>query len=929
MKKRFISFSLAVTMLVGLLSPTVLADNELQQEISPATPETAIAEDSSAELPDERETIDEIEESDSAEPVTYAYSTGYPNTYVNTGNARADPVGVAATQVGYKESGYNNTKYGAWYGMNGEPWCAIFVSWCADQAGILNTLIPKFSGCTSGGRAWFQSHDRWKEKGYIPSPGDLVFFDWDHSGDCDHVEIVEWVESNGTTLHTIGGNTSNDMVERRTRYQDCVAGYGVLDNTSGGSSGGDSSVWLSLSNETVPHAILKGNSFSIGGTVTSSSNLEYVGICIKDYQENDVITAKGSPYTTSYDLKELDNSIPFGTLPSGYYIYQVEATNVQDHHFEVLYNGCFYVYNQNDPDFYANIINYPSWKHTENASNNFQIAVEGNTNSLRQVWHFVQNGDGSYNIYSCYDGRALGVDGDNIVTLDQPNVGWYMIWDDNGQLFMANNGNKVMDMADNNSNPGTNVSLWGRNNSNAQYWSTWKVDDVKPYSLDVNGLVDGNGWGNLGDVATFDIYVNDQKVGSGVNDYYNTNVLGRSTYEIKNIQTSDDYIYEGVSEGALSGTMSGDTVVQLKFTKKSSKKFTVTFDGNGGSVTPNFKDVTYGEAYGELPVPTRDGYDFAGWFDNKGSNVTADTIYAVDGNTTLTAKWELHPVYITEHPQNVTSEEDKTVNFLVTAIGENVTYQWQLCCVGTQTWQNVPTTFSGYNAKKLSVVATAERNGYKFRCVVTDANGKTATSDAAELTVKKAEEPLKILSLTANKTTANPGDTIMVTANVTGGAGGYTYKYIINDTTNDSWYKLQDYKAANGIVWKATTAGTKRIMVDVMDKAGNRAATNITIKVSGTVSVPLSAELKSSAVTVKQGEIVTLTAVAKGGSGKYNYKFIINDKTDDKWYRLQDFGANNIITWKATTPGTKRLMVDVMDSTGKKIGHNITITVTK
>ena len=203
------------------------------------------------------------------------------------------------------------------------------------------------------------------------------------------------------------------------------------------------------------------------------------------------------------------------------------------------------------------------------------------------------------------------------------------------------------------------------------------------------------------------------------------------------------------------------------------------------------------------------------------------------------------------------------------------------------------------------------------------------TSSAATLTVEAANQPLKIISLTADKTTADSGDHITITANVTGGAGGYTYKFIINDTTNDSWYKLQDYKGTNSIVWKATSAGTKRIMVDVKDKAGNKVATNISIKVNGTVSVPLSAELKSSAVTVKQGETVTLTAVAKGGSSKYNYKFIINDKTNDKWYRLQDFGSNNIITWKATTPGTKRLMVDVMDSTGKKIGHNITITVTK
>ena len=284
---------------------------------------------------------------------------------------------------------------------------------------------------------------------------------------------------------------------------------------------------------------------------------------------------------------------------------------------------------------------------------------------------------------------------------------------------------------------------------------------------------------------------------------------------------------------------------------------------------------------------------------------------------------------ITTQPQNIKVAESATARFGVQATGSNLTYQWQLAYAGSDNWQNVPASFAGGKTDTLTVTATKGRNGYKFRCIVKDDKNNSVTSNAATLTVEAANQPLKILSLTADKTTADSGDLITVTANVAGGAGGYTYKFIINDTTNDSWYKLQDYKGTNSIVWKATSAGTKRIMVDVKDKAGNKVATNISIKVNGTVSVPLSAELKSSAVTVKQGETVTLTAVAKGGSGKYNYKFIINDKTDDKWYRLQDFGANNVITWKATTPGTKRLMVDVMDSTGKKIGHNITITVTK
>jgi len=284
---------------------------------------------------------------------------------------------------------------------------------------------------------------------------------------------------------------------------------------------------------------------------------------------------------------------------------------------------------------------------------------------------------------------------------------------------------------------------------------------------------------------------------------------------------------------------------------------------------------------------------------------------------------------ITAQPQSVETEENATAQFRVQASGKDLTYQWQLAYAGSDNWQNVPASFAGGKTDTLTVTATKGRNGYKFRCIVKDDKNNSVTSSAATLTVEAANQPLKIISLTADKTTADSGDRITITANVTGGAGGYTYKFIINDTTNDSWYKLQDYKGTNSIVWKATSAGTKRIMVDVKDKAGNKVATNISIKVNGTVSVPLSAELKSSAVTVKQGETVTLTAVAKGGSGKYNYKFIINDKTDDKWYRLQDFGANNVITWKATTPGTKRLMVDVMDSTGKKVGHNITITVTK
>lgn len=59
-------------------------------------------------------------------------------------------VQVAISQIGYKEGKNNDTKYGNWYGLKNQPWCAMFVSWCANQAGIPANIIPKFASCTQG-----------------------------------------------------------------------------------------------------------------------------------------------------------------------------------------------------------------------------------------------------------------------------------------------------------------------------------------------------------------------------------------------------------------------------------------------------------------------------------------------------------------------------------------------------------------------------------------------------------------------------------------------------------------------------------------------------------------------------------------------------------------------------------------------------------
>ena len=69
--------------------------------------------------------------------------------------------------------------------------------------------------------------------------------------------------------------------------------------------------------------------------------------------------------------------------------------------------------------------------------------------------------------------------------------------------------------------------------------------------------------------------------------------------------------------------------------------YTVTLNPNGGTCGTGSKTVTYGKAYGTMPVPTRKGYTFAGWWTAKtgGKKVTASTICYASGNYTLYARW--------------------------------------------------------------------------------------------------------------------------------------------------------------------------------------------------------------------------------------------------------------------------------------------------
>lgn len=143
----------------------------------------------------------------------------------NAANAAARVLAVASSQVGYHEgktkSGdwNNDTVFGLWYGLNGNAWCAMFVSWCAAVAGSsYPTIIPKHA-YTPEGFNWYASRglaDGRKppnRKGVAatgkgkPRVGDVMYVYSSSLGRISHVGFVEKVLSNGY-VQTLEGNTN-------------------------------------------------------------------------------------------------------------------------------------------------------------------------------------------------------------------------------------------------------------------------------------------------------------------------------------------------------------------------------------------------------------------------------------------------------------------------------------------------------------------------------------------------------------------------------------------------------------------------------------------------------------------------------------------------------------------------------------------------
>ena len=329
----------------------------------------------------------------------------------------------------------------------------------------------------------------------------------------------------------------------------------------------------------------------------------------------------------------------------------------------------------------------------------------------------------------------------------------------------------------------------------------------------------------------FTIGTNDSTVSTSLPEIVGTNYAYYATDTSEGTLEFFDGILKGETSAIRTGTNSAETVIPTGYkivngtdgdyeTAYLASQYTVTFNpGQGATVIPTSKTVTYGEEYGVLPTPEKTGYTFTNWKLND-TTITATSTVTTASDHTLTANYTPTPYAITYSNLNG---------------GSYVT--------GTPQ----PTS---YTIEQAVTLPTLEKTGYTFLgWKEVGAEDNTAVTEI---------------------TTGNTGDKVLE-AVFENGTSGYTLTYYLEkpDGTGYDSYSTGFETATTGDV---ITASTKAIAIEnsTYEKATNGAGnqvTTVTVAPDGSTVLNIYYTRNTFALTVTAG---TNTANA-AGSGTYRW----------------------------------------------------------
>ena len=352
------------------------------------------------------------------------------------------------------------------------------------------------------------------------------------------------------------------------------------------------------------------------------------------------------------------------------------------------------------------------------------------------------------------------------------------------------------------------------------------------------------------------------------------------------------------------------------------KKYTVTLDANGGTVSMASRTATYGSNYPALPAPTRTGgYTFDGWYTQKtgGTKVDDNTTVTTAANHTLYAHWHLTPA---QAPYNVKLTMDPTTGVYGEPIFHRVRYDsndkhtkketWYACDEngdngilitdenGKPTYPKTPT--AGVHYYYVLVTATRKDNGLQA----------STKSNVVCVTVTKAT-PTISTKPTAAKLDLAVGDTLAASA-LTGGTAK-------NNNARPS------VPVAGRFVWKDATvkpprSGGRYAVVFQPDDTQNYEPAETTVYVNVTCSHRFGAwnagkrscevcgevETRTNTVTITWGELAYTYTDGAWNPATHDYDIgggWAPNQTNGDAVTVQNEGANEVrVKFQYTQTGT-------------------------
>jgi uncharacterized repeat protein (TIGR02543 family) len=153
--------------------------------------------------------------------------------------------------------------------------------------------------------------------------------------------------------------------------------------------------------------------------------------------------------------------------------------------------------------------------------------------------------------------------------------------------------------------------------------------------------------------VTFDVNGGDALgAGEGTRTVYHDAAIGTLPGPTRTGWTFDGWYTatNGGTQYTASSTVTADITLYARWTGEASVSYTVTFEVNGGNALgagQDIRTVNQGSAIGTLPVATRTGYTFDGWYTATSEGIQYIAASPVTANITLYARWTLNTYTVT------------------------------------------------------------------------------------------------------------------------------------------------------------------------------------------------------------------------------------------------------------------------------------------